>query len=231
MKECNNICDVSSCFLCKRCLPDWLPAIQAHKKNFEVKKGEQVFREDEPVSGIYFIFNGLVKVHKRWDQEKELIIRFSGPGDVIGYLGLGDQPIYPVTATALEPLMLCFLSLEFLETTLNVNNRLTYSLMRLLANDLKESHKSMRDLVHMSMKARVAQALLQLKKQFGTNDQGLLGIEITRQDIASYAGVSYETLFKTFNNFINSQYLSVDGKKIYINDSNILQSLVDSDNS
>ena len=113
MKECNNLCDLKSCFLCKLCLPEWLPAVGVHKKNFEVKKGHQIFKEDDPVIGIYFVYKGTIKVHKKWDNEKELIIRFARPGDVIGYLGLGKMPVYPVTTTALEPSVVCFLDINF----------------------------------------------------------------------------------------------------------------------
>lgn len=227
MRESNSICDLKSCFLCQRCLPDWLPAVKASKQNVEFKKGEQIFKEGEPVTGIYFVYKGAIKVHKKWDIEKELIIRFSQPGDVIGYLGLGNEPIYPVTATALEPSVLCFLDINFLESTLRVNNDLTYSLMRLLASDLQDSHKSMRDMVHMPVKARVAQSMIALKKQFGTDENGVLKIEITRQDLASYAGVSYETLFKTLTEFTSNGLVQANGKKIIILKDEGLQAVVE----
>src|SRR5690606_11589163 len=95
IKECKNTCDLKSCFLCKLCLADWLPAVEVHKKNFEVKKGQRIFSEGDLVTGIFFVYNGTIKVHKKWDKEKELIIRFAKQGDIIGHLGLGDNPTYP----------------------------------------------------------------------------------------------------------------------------------------
>src|ERR1041385_3614636 len=95
-------CDVKSCFLCRNSLPAWLPPIAAHKKNLSFKKGQIIFEEGQKVKGIYFLYTGKVKVHKRWDDEKELILKFAKRGDIIGYRGLGNQKIYPVTATALE---------------------------------------------------------------------------------------------------------------------------------
>ena len=66
------------------------------------------------------MFLGKVKVHKRWDDEKELITRFAQPGDIIGHLGLGNDPVYPVSATAIEQSMVCYIALPFFESTLNV---------------------------------------------------------------------------------------------------------------
>jgi len=230
MKECNNLCDVNSCFLCRLCLPDWLPAIKAHKRNFKVKKGEQIFKEGEPVDGIYFVFAGIFKVHKRWDSEKELIIRFAGEGDIIGHLGLGNAPLYPVSATALEPSVVCYLNMDFFETTLHVNTQLTYKLMRFFANELQESQRSMRDLAHMSVKARIAQAFLALKNQFGTNAEGYVNLEITRQDISSFAGSSYETLFKVINEFVTHNFIEFKGKNIRILNEAMLLQIIEQDN-
>lgn len=230
MKDLHKICDLNSCFLCQACLPDWLPAISIHKKNFEIKKGQQIFKEGDSVSGIYFVYKGKVKVHKRWDKEKDLIIRFASPGDILGHLGMGNKPIYPVSTTALEPVTVCYLEMPFFETTLAVNNQLTLKLMRFFANELQESEKRMRNLVHMSVKARIAQALISLKNQFGINQQGIINIELSRQDIASFAGASYETLFKVANEFSDKKYIGLDGKKISIYQEDMLIRMIDEDN-
>ncbi|MNZ91813.1 Transcriptional activator protein Anr [compost metagenome] len=230
MKECKNKCDLKTCFLCKRSLQDWLPAIDIHRKNFEVKKGQTIFSEGDPVTGIYFIYNGTVKVHKKWDKEKELIIRFAKQGDILGHLGLGNDSFYPVSTTALEPVTVCYLDLAFFETTLKVNNGFTYDLMRFFANELQESEKRMRNLVHMSVKARIAQSLITLKNQFGVNKDNTLNIEISRQDLASFSGSSYETLFKVMNEFTQQQLVNAAGREITIIDEASLLNLILQDN-
>ena len=68
---------LKTCMLCRLCIHEWLPAIAANKVNYEFKKGETIFREGDEMQGIYFVYEGKVKVHKHWDEEKELIIRFA----------------------------------------------------------------------------------------------------------------------------------------------------------
>ncbi|TSD67670.1 Crp/Fnr family transcriptional regulator [Inquilinus sp. KBS0705] len=216
MKETRNGCDLKSCYLCTHCVDDWRPAIAASRKNFFIKKSQRIFNEGDAVTGIYFIFSGKVKVHKRWDSDKEIILRFAQAGDILGHLGLGNEPVYPVSTTAIEPTVVCFIDLSFFESSLKVNPQLTYSLMKFFANELQESEKRMRNLVHMPVKERIALALLTLKKQFGLNKQGALNIELTRQDLSSFAAVSYETLFKVTNDFIQNNLIVVSGKSISI---------------
>lgn len=230
MKECNITCDLNTCTLCNNCIPEWLPAVDAHRKNFKLKKGEQLFKEGDPAMGIYFVYTGTVKVHKRWDKEKDLIIRFAKSGDMVGHLGLGADPAYPVSATALEPVMVCYLEMSFFEKTLKVNHDFTYKLMRFFANELQESEKRMRNLAHMSVKARIAQAFLALRDQFGLDKEGVLGIELTKQDISSYAGVSYETLFKVCQELSRLRIINLNGKSISVIEPLQLINIVKGDN-
>ncbi|SHE50257.1 Crp/Fnr family transcriptional regulator [Pedobacter caeni] len=230
MKETKNDCDLNVCFLCHNCLPEWVPAIAVHRKNFEFKKGEQIFKEGDAVNGMYFISKGTVKVHKRWDKEKDLIIRFGKPGDMLGHLGLGKDPIFPVTATALEPVVICYVDMAFFEASLKVNPGFTYKLMRFFADELQESEKRMRNLAHMSVKARIAQAFLSLMYKFGADKNGMIGLEITQQDISSYAGVSYETLFKVNQELKRLGIIEINGKAIAIKQEEQLIRIVKEDN-
>jgi CRP/FNR family transcriptional regulator len=225
MKETRNGCNLNNCYLCTHCTKDWNPAIAVHKKNFTIKKGQRIFSEGASVTGIYFIFSGKVKVHKRWDKDKEIILRFAKTGDILGHLGLGNEPIYPVSTTAIEPTMVCFIDLSFFESSLHVNPKLTYSLMKFFANELQESEKRMRNLVHMPVKERIALALLTLKKQFGITGTGALNIELTRQDLSSFAAVSYETLFKVTNDFIQNNWIELSGKSIRIINEHLLKEM------
>ena len=97
MKKQKRDCDLKSCMYCRLCIPEWLPAIGANRKIANFKKGELLFKEGETMTGIYFVNNGTVKVHKQWGQ-KELIVRFVKNGDIVGHRGLGDDTIYPCLA-------------------------------------------------------------------------------------------------------------------------------------
>lgn len=222
MKPVKTSCDQQHCFLCKRCLKEWIPAIEVNKKSYQFKKGELIFREGEPVTGIYFLYDGKVKVHKKWGEEKELNVRFARKGDIIGHRGLGKDTVYPVSATALETSTVCFIDLAFFKTTLRVNTDFTYDLLMFYAEELQESEKRMRNLAHMPVKGRIAYALLILKEKFGLTPEGFINISLTRQDLASYAGTTYETVFRIVNDLTQSKILTVDNKDITVLDEEAL---------
>jgi CRP/FNR family transcriptional regulator len=202
--------------MCRLCIKEWLPAVKANRKNFSLKKGQQLFQEGEPVNGIYFIYTGKVKVHKHWGEEKELIVRFAQAGDIVGHRGVGSEMIYPVSATALEPVTVCFIDLDFFQATLKVNHGFLHELMMFYAQELQESEKNMRNLVHMPVKGRLANALLLLRDKFGTSEDGTIDMTLSRQDLASYTGTTYETAFRIMSELIQDNVIAVSGKSIAV---------------
>ncbi|RAJ04296.1 CRP-like cAMP-binding protein [Chitinophaga skermanii] len=217
MKKEKFACDGSACTLCKLCLPEWLPAINAHKSVFSLKKGEVLFNEGDTVNGIYFVTKGKMKVHKQWGQEKELIVRFAKEGDIVGHRGVGgSELVFPVSATALEPVVVCFIPLDFFIATLKVNTAFLYDLMMFYARELQASERKMRNMAHMPVKGRLAEAFLSLQEKFGIDKNGFINLSLSKQDIAAYVGTTYETAFRMMNDFVAEEILLVEGKQYKI---------------
>lgn len=177
------------------------------------------------MKGVYFVYEGNVKVHKKWGNEKELIIRFAKKGAIFGHRGLGNNLHYPISATALEPCIVCFVDMDFFNATLKVNSDFAYTLMMFFADELQEAERKMRNLAHMPVKGRVAQALISLREKFGLTENGFIDIELTRQDLASYTGATYETVFRIITDLVQDSMIKLSGKSIKIVDGIRLESL------
>jgi CRP/FNR family transcriptional regulator len=218
-------CDLSSCFLCNNTIPEWKEAIAVRKKTLFFKKGKKIFSEGDPVTGIFFMNEGFAKVYMQWGKVKELIVHFSGRGDVLGFRGMGSLT-YPISATAMQDVKVCYIPNDFLEATLKTNPSFTYKLMQVFASELHQTEKRMRDLVHLDVKSRIALALLQIAEIFGTDAKKYISVPIMRQDIASYAGTTYETVFKLMKELMRKKIISTAGKSIKINDRNALNRII-----
>ena len=212
-----NICNLDDCFLCQHCIREWKDLTRLNKETRLISKGKALFSEGDPVEGIFFMYRGWVKVHKEWTHPKELILRFAGKGDIIGHRGLSESKEYPISATALEDSMICFIPEDFLEVSLRANPGMAYSMMQFYASELQKADKRMRDLVHMETPGRIAGALLEMHKKFGTSRDGYIAMPVSRQDVASYAGTTYETLFKVFIEMKKDKIITTSGKFIKIN--------------
>ncbi|MBO9727425.1 MAG: Crp/Fnr family transcriptional regulator [Chitinophaga sp.] len=217
MKKDKTGCDGNTCLLCRLSMKEWAPAVALHRKNFILDKGATLFREGDKVNGIYFIYEGRMKVHKHWGPEKELIVRFAQKGDIVGHRGMGGpEEVYPVSATALEPVKVCFIEMDFFQSSLKINHTLLYELMLFYAQELQSSEKQMRNLAHMSVKGRMANAFLLLQQKFGFNKDGFIDLSLSKQDLASYIGATYETTFRVLNELIEARLVAVSGKNYLI---------------
>jgi CRP/FNR family transcriptional regulator len=214
MKKSKDGCDLQTCYLCRLSMKEWRPAIAEAKNNIVLKKGEVLFNEDEEVKGMYFVYEGKIKVHKKWDDDKDLILRFAAKGDIVGHRGMGSGNVYPVSATALESSVVCYVDLDFFNASLSCNQHLIREFLQFYAQELYESEKNMRNLAHMSVKGRLANAFLSLRKKFGETKDGAINIELSRQDLASYTGATYETVFRILNEMLNEGLVEIDRKKI-----------------
>ena len=81
----------------------------------------------------------------------------------------------------------------------------------------------MRNLVNMPVKGRVAYALLLLSEKFGLDAEGNIDLILSRQDLASYTGTTYETAFRVMSELIQEQAIAVSGKSIAVTDTAKLQ--------
>jgi|SRR5690606_36977628 len=208
-------------------MPEWVSFLDTKKKNMRLKKGARFIQEGNPVDGIYFVYSGTVKVHKQWG-DKELIVRFAHNGAIVGHRGLTTKgSVFPISATTLEPTVLCFVERDFFLSTLKVNTELTHQLMLFYADELKESEQKMYNLVHMTVKHRLASALIQLQCQFGTTTSGFINIQLSRQDLAAYIGTTYESLFRMLNDLTSEKAITLDGRHIRIENLPALSALAD----
>ncbi|WP_407428139.1 Crp/Fnr family transcriptional regulator [Arcticibacter sp.] len=216
MKTCNKNCDLQECLMCRGILPEWKPALDRHRKNYSIKKGESIIREGDTVNGIYFVYSGKLKIHKKWGN-KELIVRFATQGAVIGHRGLSNNiETFPISATAIEPSVVCFVELDFFLATLRVNHEFAYRLLLFFADELQESERRMRDLALKSVKSRLAGALIQLSQLFGADENACINLDLSRNDLAAFTGATYETVFRTMNELVQDQLIALQEKKIQI---------------
>ena len=111
-------CNVKACSLINSLDKNLLPIISQYKLQFQFKKGEVIFTQGEPVSGVYFIQSGVVKQELTGIKGKPLILRLCGQGKMMGHRSISSKARHPYTATAVEDCRICFMDLEFFRNLL-----------------------------------------------------------------------------------------------------------------
>lgn len=188
------------------------------KTGRSVKKGQIIFFEGDQVKGLHCIRSGKVKLYKTLDSGDVQILRISRESDIIGYRGLLGDGRYIATAETIEDSEICFVPKHTILEMLTSNLAFSLTLMSKFASDLSEAEEKSIRFVQKSSKERLAEALMILEKNFGTNNDGYIEVNLTRQEIGAFAGLATETIIRTLKSWEEMGVIELRKKLIRIKD-------------
>ncbi|MBX7232668.1 MAG: cyclic nucleotide-binding domain-containing protein [Bdellovibrionales bacterium] len=107
------------------------------------KKGELLFRENEPIQIIYVIQSGKISLQVE-RTGKRLEILTAGPGQVLGEQALFYNARYPFTAEVLQECKLMEVPVEFIKQQANSAAAVIKVLLKSLVDDIKQTRQILR---------------------------------------------------------------------------------------
>ena len=187
------------------------------------RKKDLIFEEGSYPHQVFYIESGVVKVYKTNEHGKELILEILKEGDFVGFIPLISASKYGESAAAMEECQLRLIpKAEFLDLLYQDQN-VSAHLIKMLANEITEKEVQLISLAYNSVRRRVADALLQLFEKFETD--GRAEFAILRDDLASLAGTTKETVIRTLSEFKDDGFIIIDGHRIIIEDASKLSGL------
>ncbi|HEY9114138.1 MAG TPA: Crp/Fnr family transcriptional regulator, partial [Bacteroidales bacterium] len=189
--------------------------------------GATIFSEGDPVTGIYEIYSGKIKIVSNYGKGKERLISFAKREQILGYHGLGGNMIYPVSAITLEESQVTLIPIDIFYKAVKANPDMALYLVKFFADQLKASETRMKLQSNMTAFEKVSFALLTIINSFGfdSKDKTLINYTPSRKDISSLAGTTYETVIRTLAELERSAIIQLEGKSIRIINLAELQSI------
>jgi len=202
-----------------------LSTVSEHKIMNAFKRGQVLFHEGNPAFGVYCISEGKVKLTKTSENGKETMLRIAGPGDLIGFQHIVQNGVNDVTATALEETKICFLDRTFLQNLVKQENSCAMELLAHVAQDMAALQDRVNGFQSKNVRERVAYMLLDLAGRYGSDSKEgrRLGIQLSREDMASMLGVATETLIREISQLREEGVIDQDGKTLILVDTKSLR--------
>ncbi|WP_378182755.1 response regulator [Aquimarina sp. SS2-1] len=192
-----------------------------HGDIVEFKKGESIFKEGDHSNKIYLILKGVVKTHKMDENGKELITALFKEDDFLGFTSFIDNTPYQESATAVEDTELAGVSKTDLKDILEKSKNISLELMELLSDNLSEIKEQLLQMAYSSVRKKTAQTILQFAQVLNKKPED--SIKISRNDLASVAGIATESLIRTLSSFKKDGLIEIEGRNIKILDLSGLQ--------
>ena len=183
------------------------------------KKGEIIYKEGDKPSGLICLSSGKVKVIKEGVGGREQIVRMTKPIGFIGYRALFAGDHYISSAVAIEDSSICIIDKNALFSVIKSNGELAIAMLKELATELGFSNERTVTLTQKHIRGRLAESLLFLIDTFGFEDENkIIKVYLSREDIANLSNMTTSNAIRTLSNFANENVISINGRKIKIND-------------
>jgi CRP/FNR family cyclic AMP-dependent transcriptional regulator len=172
---------------------------------------EVLFIAGDPGDGFYRVDDGLLKIAIASATGAERILAILGPGSIVGDLAIIDGEPRSASVTALRDCKLQFISRSAFDTFAAKNPEIYKYLSRVLAARLRDTDEIVAAGSFLSLKGRVARAMLELAEGFGNNVGGtrvVIRQKVSQTDLASMAGIARENVSRIMNDWIREKAIT-----------------------
>lgn len=199
-------------------------------KHMKYKKGEILLHEGDISDTLFIVNNGRVKVSKYTVNGKEQILYILSSGEFFGELHLfNSEEATNFSVSALEDTQVCMLTKSDIDYIMEVNPAISIKLLKAVTKRLAHIENLAQNLATKDPEVRIASMLLEFSEKFGSRKKEgvLIELPVTREEAASYVGVTRETISRKFSKFEDLGYISLSGNKhLFVKDQSALEEYI-----
>jgi CRP/FNR family transcriptional regulator, cyclic AMP receptor protein len=176
----------------------------AKARPVSLKADQTLFMVGDEGDGCYRVEEGLLKASIAAPGGGERILAILGPGSVVGELSMIDGGPRSASVTALRDSKLSFVGRSAFEAFGQSRPELYRHVATLLAQRLRDTDDALVATNFLSLKGRLARALLSLAEAFGRDiGQGriLIRQKVSQSDLAAMAGIARENVSRVLNDW------------------------------
>ncbi|PLX13582.1 MAG: Crp/Fnr family transcriptional regulator [Marinilabiliales bacterium] len=230
MKNRDNIPACDNCFLnadsiFKHLTPEEHALVEKEKVCNNYKRGSVIYHEGSRTNGFYCINSGILKIFKTGIDGREQIIAFAKKGSIIGYRSILSSELACSSAKVIDDAMLCFIPGETLINLVKTNGNFSMAIMQQTCKELGEANSFITDIAQKTVRERLAEVLLSLKETFDLDEDNVLQISLTREELANIVGTATESVIRLLSEFKQDKLIDLNGRKIKILDIKTLEKI------
>ncbi len=199
----------------------------------KIPKGQFLFQEGTSSKEVFYLKQGTIQISKVIPDGRELTLRLSSPGDVIGEVTLFcKESTYMLSGKALEDVVVYTISKEEFESKLSQQPELVLGWLQWVQLQNQKNQTKFRDLLLHGKKGAVFSTLIRLTNSYGKKvDNGIfIDLTLTNQEIANFCGTSREVVNRLLNELKKEEVLSIDKGQLIIHNLQYLKDEINCEN-
>lgn len=223
--NCTDVCFSRSHYLFRH-LTDKELVILTEETTVEYhKRGSTLYHEGNRINGFYCVNSGIIKIYKTGIDGKEQILRFAKKGEIIGFRSVLAKELACSSAEVINEATTCYIPGDILIEFIKTNGDFAIELIQLTCRELGEANAYITDIAQKTVRERLAEILIQLKNEFGIDENKVLKISLTREELANIVGTATESVIRLLSEFKQDNYIEIKGRNIKLIDIQALTKL------
>lgn len=192
----------------------------------QLRAGEVLFQEGDPLEAIYFVTRGAFKIYRTAEDGYEQVLGFVGRAELLAFDGLCMMRCSNA-AQALEEASVMALGLAEVQALQQRLPVFASALQRAVSLQLQRRGDIVELMAAVAAEVRLARFLVQMseRQQAGGQTGRKLRLRMCRRDIASYLGLAHETISRSFSALVEWGYLQVNNREVDLLDPEGLKAL------
>ncbi|TMC68550.1 MAG: Crp/Fnr family transcriptional regulator [Chloroflexi bacterium] len=183
------------------------------------RRGEMIFRKDDPGTHLYMVLEGGVKIALPGEFGQEALVAIMRPGEFFGELALFDRSPRSASATALEDTRAALLAGDDFLAYLETHPASFRVVLETLARTIRRLSDRVEDLIFLDVPSRVAKYLLDLVRSAG---DGKNELTLTQDELAAFIGASRVSVNRVLGDLERREIISIRRRRIEIRDADRL---------
>ena len=192
--------------------------LKPFSSHVSLRKGEFVYRVDEPASALFQIEAGRAKVIRISDKGQEKIVGLYQRGEIFGELCVCDLARRRDQAVAVEPLELTAIHVSGVLKLIGQKPEVSQEFLRLVCGRLSDCQEQVATLSFDTAARRLAKELMKLGTTGETRgvNGARVATRLTHEDLANLIGTTREVVTALMNQFRESGLIEYDRRGIAI---------------
>jgi CRP/FNR family transcriptional regulator len=176
-----------------------------------------VFSEGSPADALYFVESGLVKIHKRGDDNKEIILQIVATGELFGEQALGTEQTRTIAAEVLQEGIIYVVPRDLFVSVCDDRPQLWREISSLLTSRKRQLEKKIELLCLHDVEYRILYYMAELAKTFGAKSNGSeYSIPLSQGELASLIGATRETTSTTLNSLARRGVIKLGRRQLIV---------------
>lgn len=178
-------------------------------------KGAIIFEQDQPCERAHAVLSGRVRIAQSDADGGQLLVRFIGPGETYGTMGLFSGQRYPAQATAAVDCVEISWAEAALRGLIERHPQIAINILRVAAARLRDIEIRLRESNTQRVERRIAHTILRLAAKGGQGDESSqIDFPLSRKDIADMCGATVHTVSRTLTQWENEGWVSTNQQRL-----------------